>query len=595
MRKFILLVAVILLSNQSLFSQVPSYVPSNGLVGFWPFSGNANDSSVNGNVGTVNGATLTTDRNGVANSAYSFNGSSSYISVPNNATFNFQNKFTFSYWINPNSLSVNELSVILSKQVNYGPDQNGFNSSVEVGSYSNFRVQNGTSNPAFSLSTPNNSILINNWYHVVHVWTGTQGYIYINGLLVSQGTTTATVGNTTAELLIGKPNWSAGNVKVFNGKIDDVGIWNRALTAQEISSIYYQTTSTTCLPDYVPTNGLVGYWPFCGNANDAFTNGYNGTVNGASLTTDRNGVANSAYSFDGTNDFISLASYSLFSGNSSRSISFWIQTNQTQNGIPVSIGNASFNNCFNVRYGAGAQGIVGVMGFTTDFYPTTGTSIINNSWRNVVVTFDGTSLKIYIDGVLDNSANKSFNTTGTNNFIGKSNQVGGEFWVSGKIDDVGIWNRALSPLEISNMYISCTTPAPTGNASQLFCGTPAPTVADLTATGTGIQWYAAATGGSALATTTALVNGTTYYASQTVSACESTARLAVTVALIVPQITATNSTICLGSNLTLQASSSYVPTNTNCNLPSDLLSGLVGYWPFCGNANDISGSGIMVL
>ena len=181
MRKFILLVAVILLSNQSLFSQVPSYVPSNGLVGFWPFSGNANDSSVNGNVGTVNGATLTTDRNGVANSAYSFNGSSSYISVPNNATFNFQNKFTFSYWINPNSLSVNELSVILSKQVNYGPDQNGFNSSVEVGSYSNFRVQNGTSNPAFSLSTQNNSILINNWYHVVHVWTGTQGYIYING------------------------------------------------------------------------------------------------------------------------------------------------------------------------------------------------------------------------------------------------------------------------------------------------------------------------------------------------------------------------------------------------------------------------------
>ena len=47
-----------------------------------------------------------------------------------------------------------------------------------------------------------------------------------------------------------------------------------------------------------------------------------------------------------------------------------------------------------------------------------------------------------------------------------------------------------------------TTPAPTGALTQTFCATPAPTLASLTATGTGIQWYAAATGGTALATTT---------------------------------------------------------------------------------------------
>ena len=58
------------------FAQVPSYVPTNGLVGYWPFNGNANDESGNGNNGTVNGATLTSDRFGNANGAYSFNGSS---------------------------------------------------------------------------------------------------------------------------------------------------------------------------------------------------------------------------------------------------------------------------------------------------------------------------------------------------------------------------------------------------------------------------------------------------------------------------------------------------------------------------------------
>jgi hypothetical protein len=64
-----------------MFAQIPSYVPTNGLVGYWPFNGNANDVSGNGNNGVVSGATLTTDRFGAANKAYSFNGSSNFISV----------------------------------------------------------------------------------------------------------------------------------------------------------------------------------------------------------------------------------------------------------------------------------------------------------------------------------------------------------------------------------------------------------------------------------------------------------------------------------------------------------------------------------
>jgi serine protease inhibitor len=134
-----------------------------------------------------------------------------------------------------------------------------------------------------------------------------------------------------------------------------------------------------------------------------------------------------------------------------------------------------------------------------------------------------------------------------------------------------------------------TTPTPTGTASQTFCATPAPTVADLTATGTGVQWYAAATGGTALATTTALVNATTYYATQTLNACESTTRLAVTVTLNDPQITASATTICSGTPVTLSASTTATVAQ-NCNLPINLTNGLVGYWPFCGNANDVSGN-----
>ena len=58
------------------------------------------------------------------------------------------------------------------------------------------------------------------------------------------------------------------------------------------------------LPGYVPTNGLVGWWPFNGNANDESGNGYNGTVTGPALTPDRFGNGNSAYNFDGVDDYI---------------------------------------------------------------------------------------------------------------------------------------------------------------------------------------------------------------------------------------------------------------------------------------------------
>ena len=89
----------IALASSIFYAQVPSYIPTNGLVGWWPFNGNANDESGNGNNGTVTGATLTTDRFGVANKAYSFNGVTNNINIPNSNCGAFgQSSFTCSVW-----------------------------------------------------------------------------------------------------------------------------------------------------------------------------------------------------------------------------------------------------------------------------------------------------------------------------------------------------------------------------------------------------------------------------------------------------------------------------------------------------------------
>jgi hypothetical protein len=97
------LVAFLLVSTTHLIGQyVPTYVPTSGLVGLWGFNGNAQDGSGNGNHGTVNGTgvTLTSNRLNNPNSAYFFNGSNSWISIPHSSGFNFGNSMSVSAWVN---------------------------------------------------------------------------------------------------------------------------------------------------------------------------------------------------------------------------------------------------------------------------------------------------------------------------------------------------------------------------------------------------------------------------------------------------------------------------------------------------------------
>ena len=100
------LLAAFLLSSLNIFAQSPpSYLPTEGLVGWWPFSGNALDSSTNGNNGIVSNAVLTTDRFGKPNAAYNFNGTDSRIDVADAPSLRVR-KITMSAWIKPNTQAI---------------------------------------------------------------------------------------------------------------------------------------------------------------------------------------------------------------------------------------------------------------------------------------------------------------------------------------------------------------------------------------------------------------------------------------------------------------------------------------------------------
>lgn len=209
---------------------LPSYVPTNGLVGWWPFCGNANDESGNGNNGTVNGATLTDDRYGNTANAFSFDGND-WITIANSISGQINNAVTISSWVNVNSWFSNTYFPVLTNT-----DQ-----TATFGKLGCYLRNNGAWSHFGNQETGfGTSYILNTWYHTVFTIQGGIFSFYVNGQLILSSPPCCTINgfgfNNNLPLLIGKD--TPGITEYSNGKIDDIGIWNRALTQQEITDLY---------------------------------------------------------------------------------------------------------------------------------------------------------------------------------------------------------------------------------------------------------------------------------------------------------------------------------------------------------------------
>jgi hypothetical protein len=230
MKKIILQVFILAVSTCGL-----AQIPTAGLIAYYPFCGNANDQSGNGLNGTVMGATLSADRFGSPNSAYSFNGTSAYISLPP-ANFVGHNAFSCSMWMRPTSnanpsniaYNVGEQFGLMCFGVNYNPP------GIFTGCY------NVGSNPFQSVvnSAP---VAINNWVHVVATRDMTNLKLYVNGVLVQQ---LAGANTNNQAMNYGSPPYAANIgtrsclMDYFPGQIDDVRIYSTVLTQNDVNALY---------------------------------------------------------------------------------------------------------------------------------------------------------------------------------------------------------------------------------------------------------------------------------------------------------------------------------------------------------------------
>lgn len=242
----IVLFAFLSLISVSLSAQVPNYVPTNGLVGWWPFNGNANDESGNGNNGLASGGpTLTNGHLGNASSAYYFDGVDDLITVPHNNSLNFpNNEISISVWISIPDLPDNNLGQnFISKQENQGSNQNGFHLVLsDVSDSLVFRYKGGSTQPQTAIHEEFSALPIANYFHLVAIVdvTDNQNKLYINGQLIANSSSVNDIGGmNVSDMVFGHISWTnQGNSEYFQGQLDDIAIFNRPLTECEINELY---------------------------------------------------------------------------------------------------------------------------------------------------------------------------------------------------------------------------------------------------------------------------------------------------------------------------------------------------------------------
>ena len=214
-------------------------VPTNGLVGYWPFNGNANDYSGRGNNGTLYGATAATDRFGNAGMAYSFNGINNYIEVLDNISLRPAN-ITISSWVNVSSGTT--IKEVMEKVHWADATNEEYAITLSVNGSSNYPSSGIKSNSSCSSGGwvtcyANAATMLNNtWYNVVMTYDGAFMKLYLNCVLVGTQTGTEGIDNCPGgDLEIGR-SWASAPY-YFNGLLDDIRIYNRALDATEIKTL----------------------------------------------------------------------------------------------------------------------------------------------------------------------------------------------------------------------------------------------------------------------------------------------------------------------------------------------------------------------
>jgi hypothetical protein len=240
-------------------------IPTTGLIAYFPFEGNADDSTGNGNNGTVYGATFAADRFGNTNSAYSFDGTDDYIDLGSTLGFTDGDSISISAWVKVDTISPDIAQIVSNydRTLTKGIMLDTYNN---TGSYlGNFRAHNVRFNNNYFARISANPPDTESWYHLVGVFKGDgTTYLYVNNTeeinTFFDGTINSSSHFSDKNFVIGRQAHYSSQERFFNGLIDDVRIYNRALTKAEVETLFLDGGwAAYSIGDTGPAGGIIFY------------------------------------------------------------------------------------------------------------------------------------------------------------------------------------------------------------------------------------------------------------------------------------------------------------------------------------------------
>ncbi len=442
-------------------------VSSDGLVGYWSFDGSdisgttVYDRSGQGNNGTLtNGPTPALGKLG---QGMSFDDTNDYVNIGNISALKPAFPFSVSFW---SKRTIGSGVVFSTGPANMGAS--GYRGWM-IYDGGDFRGGDGSGvgiGDRFGRNVLVNPGIDGIWhYKTIVVTSSTNINLYLDGELNNGAYTNGTassLGYGSDRVLIGASDDGGTPENFFGGFVDEVRVYNRALSANEISGLYNsgQAKFQTSDNENNLSDGLVGYWPFDGsdisgtNAYDRSGNGNNGTLTNDPIPA--LGKLGQALSFDGMDDYVLVPNSSEIHPVNELTIGAWVNQNNnatspyqriTEKNDDLTCWINDNNGDVCVRLSANKNGEASQTCFEAD--------ISQNRWYHLFFTYksDESVVSLYIDGELFDTSSYYYGllTTNTNAlYIGNKSSID-RSWM-GQIDEVRIYDRALSAVEISQLY-----------------------------------------------------------------------------------------------------------------------------------------------